>query len=94
MTYFYALATIFVLHLRNSANLWTFLGVPISIVPLIAVVTWDNDAEPGFTANSVHIGRRDSHGYVADLRLLCRSVAGVRNFMRERLTTRWSRACR
>ena len=46
MTYFYALATIFVLHLRNSANLWTFLGVSISIVPLIAVVTWITTQSP------------------------------------------------
>ena len=46
MTYFYALATIFVLHLRNSASLWTFLGVSISIVPLIAVVTWITTQSP------------------------------------------------
>ncbi len=46
MNYFYALATIFVLHLRITANLWVFLGVSISIVPLIAVVTWITTQSP------------------------------------------------
>ena len=46
MTYLHALSTIFVLHLRNTANLWMFLGVSISIVPLIAVVTWITTQSP------------------------------------------------
>lgn len=46
VTYIHSLATIFVLHFRGNANLWIVFGVSISIVPLIAVVTWITTQSP------------------------------------------------
>ncbi|MCY3802115.1 MAG: ABC transporter permease [Chloroflexi bacterium] len=46
MTYLHALTTIFVLHFRGNANLWIVFGVSLSIVPLIAVITWITTQSP------------------------------------------------
>ena len=46
MTYFYALATIFVLHLRAVVNPGMLINSSISAVPLVAVVTWITTQSP------------------------------------------------